>query len=126
MKRKNMTPLHARKSIGRLPWALALCLTLAMQGLGLSANAQERNTTITTFDAPGAGTGPFQGTAGYAINSAGEIAGQYIDPSDVYHGCACSQRCHHGVDAPGAGSGPGQGTARPQHQPGGGSRGFLP
>jgi hypothetical protein len=42
--------------------------------------------TYTSFDAPGAGTGPFQGTAGYAINPAGEIAGQYIDPSRVYHG----------------------------------------
>ena len=29
---------------------------------------------IITFDAPGAGTGPFQGTLGIAINQAGTIA----------------------------------------------------
>src|SRR4029077_14649702 len=85
MKTKNMTTLHSRKSIGRLPWALAVCLTLAMLGLGLSANANERNTCFTTFDAPGAGTGPFQGTLGIANNPAGAIAGYYIDASNLNH-----------------------------------------
>ena len=102
-----MTTLHSRKSIGRLPWALAVCLTLATLGLGLSASANERETCFITFDAPGA-----IGTAGYAINPGGEIGGQYVDPSFVYHGLV---RAPNGAitafDAPGAGSDPGQGTA---------------
>src|ERR1035438_10508868 len=32
---------------------------------------------ITTFDAPGAGTGTYQGTDAYGINAAGVIAGAY-------------------------------------------------
>ncbi len=35
--------------------------------------------TITTFDAPGAGTGPFQGTFPLGINQAGAIRDDYID-----------------------------------------------
>jgi hypothetical protein len=35
--------------------------------------------TITTFDAPGAGTGPGQGTLPFAINPAGMVLGYYID-----------------------------------------------
>ena len=49
-------------------------------GLGFSANANERNTCFIAFNAPGAGTGPFQGKAGYAINPLGDIVGQYIAP----------------------------------------------
>src|SRR5215467_2962396 len=86
MKTKNMTTPYLRKSIGRSPWALAICLTLVTLGLGLSVNAQERKTTFITFDAPGAGTGPFQGTLGIAINPAGAITGQYLDASSLYHG----------------------------------------
>ena len=41
---------------------------------------------FTTFDAPGAGTGPFQGTLPQAINPAGAIAGLYLDASSLYHG----------------------------------------
>ena len=42
--------------------------------------------TITTFDFPGAGTGPFQGTVPLCNNPAGAIIGYYIDSSDVNHG----------------------------------------
>src|SRR4030095_12713806 len=42
--------------------------------------------TITTFDAPGAGTGPGQGTSTFSINPEGAIAGRYADTSDVLHG----------------------------------------
>jgi hypothetical protein len=44
--------------------------------------------TFTTFDVPGAGTGPFQGTGFVedAINPAGAIAGTYIDASGTAHG----------------------------------------
>ena len=46
----------------------------------------DANGTITTFDPPGAGTGPGQGTASSLINPAGAIAGAYIDSSNVSHG----------------------------------------
>jgi hypothetical protein len=68
--------------------------------------------TITTFDVPGAGTGPFQGTEARGINPAGTIEGVYTDPSNVSHGFV---RAKDGTittfDAPGAGTGAGQGTA---------------
>lgn len=45
---------------------------------------------FTTFDAPGGGTGPYQGTgspgSSVPINLFGAIAGYYIDASDVVHG----------------------------------------
>ena len=82
MKTKNMTTLHSRKSIGRLPWALAVCLTLATLGLGLSASANERETRFITFDVPGAAQGT---TDAIAINPAGAIAGFYLDASNVNH-----------------------------------------
>src|SRR5437667_2603577 len=67
--------------------------------------------TITTFDAPGAGTGPGQGTLPFAINPAGTVLGYYIDAGDARHGFL---RTPNGAittfDAPGAGTGPGQGT----------------
>src|SRR5215469_6029952 len=81
MKTKNMTTLYLRKSIDRLPWALAVCLTLVALGLGFSANAQERNTTFITFDVPGAA----QGTFPNAINPAGAITGYYLDASSLNH-----------------------------------------
>ena len=67
--------------------------------------------TITTFDAPDAGTGPGQGTLPFAINPAGMVTGYYIDAGDARHGFL---RTPDGAittfDAPGAGTGPGQGT----------------
>ena len=66
---------------------------------------------ITTFDVPGAGTGPGQGTQGQGINPVGTIPGFYTDASFVNHGFV---RDKHGAittfDAPGAGTGMGQGT----------------
>src|SRR5438094_3856270 len=67
--------------------------------------------TMTTFDAPGAGTGPFQGTLTFGINQAGTIEGDYIDPSDVSHGLLrASDGTITTFDVPGAGTGAGQGT----------------
>src|SRR6266704_2486561 len=67
--------------------------------------------TITTFDAPGAGTGPGQGTVPENISTPGVVTGNYVDASDVNHGFV---RAKHGAittfDVPGAGTGPGQGT----------------
>jgi hypothetical protein len=47
--------------------------------------------TISTFDAPGTGTGPFQGTYPSAINNAGAIAGTVVDSSNVSHGFLLTQ-----------------------------------
>ena len=67
--------------------------------------------TITTFDAPGAGTGPGQGTQPFAINPAGLITGFYFDAGDAIHGFLRTPDGTIGtIDVPGAGTGPGQGT----------------
>jgi hypothetical protein len=70
--------------------------------------------TITTFDAPNAGTGPGQGTIVFSVdclNPAGAITATSLDASNVFHGVL---RAPDGTmtsfDAPGAGTGPGQGT----------------
>jgi len=45
-----------------------------------------RNGNLTSFDAPGAGTSPGQGTFAQDINAGNTIAGSYIDESGGYHG----------------------------------------
>jgi hypothetical protein len=67
--------------------------------------------TITTFDAPGAGTGPGQGTIAFAINPAGTISGRYADAGGAIHAIVrTSDGAIISFDAPGAGTGPFQGT----------------
>jgi hypothetical protein len=77
--------------------------------------------TITTFDAPGAGNSPDQGTVYgyinfqffYALNSAGTYTSGYVDANDVSHGFVRFANGNHiEFDAPGAGAVPGlfQGT----------------
>ena len=85
--------------------ALALCLALCTLGLGLSAKAQDRKATIITFDAPGAGTGTFQGTIPEDINPAGVITGVYSDANFVAHGfLRAPDGAFTTIDAPGAGT----------------------
>jgi hypothetical protein len=77
---------------------------------------------LTTFEAPGAGTGNNQGTGcpGCApgINSWGAIAGIYTDTNNVYHGYLRSpQGKFTTFDAPGAGSGANEGTGCPSDCP---------
>lgn len=74
--------------------------------------------TITTFDAPGAGTGPGQGTetGNYCgLNTAGAITGLFFDDNNAYHGFV---RAPDGAittfDVRGGGTGPGQGTWDPK------------
>ena len=66
---------------------------------------------MTTFDVPGGGAGPFQGTYPASINPMGEIAGNYTDANNVNHGFV---RAPWGelatFDVPGAGAGAYQGT----------------
>ena len=72
-----------------------------------------RHGTFITFEAPGADTtaDSFNGTLPFSINSAGAIAGEYLDASSVLHGFL---RARDGTfitfDVPGAGTGAGQGT----------------
>ena len=65
--------------------SIALCLVLCL-GLGLSANAGEKKTSITTFDAPGAGTAPGQGTFANGMNDTGAITGFIRDANAARHG----------------------------------------
>jgi len=66
---------------------------------------------IITFEAPGAGTGPGQGTIPYGIDSQGTIIGPYVDADNVNHGFI---RARDGTittfDVPGAGTSAYQGT----------------
>ena len=64
---------------------MALCLVLCTLGLGLSVNAGGTTTTITTFDAPGAGTAAGQGTIAFAINLSGAITGYIKDANSARH-----------------------------------------
>jgi hypothetical protein len=86
--------------------ALATPLWLAPQD-----NPDCKRAKIVTFDAPGAGTSPGQGTVAFGINPVGAITGFTRDASDVRHGFL---RARDGAftifDAPGAGTASGQGT----------------
>src|SRR5207237_1242562 len=69
-----------------------------------------RDGTFTTFDAPGSGTGPFQGTIAFGLNLAGVIAEYYADASNVNHGFLRSpDGSLTTFDVPGAGTGSGPG-----------------
>ena len=76
--------------------------------------------TITTFDVPGAGTGPGQGTYAQGINPRETIVINYIDANDVNHGAF---RAPDGAitmfDVPGAGTDPSQGTLPASNNPAG-------
>src|SRR6267143_580013 len=86
--------------------ALAVPVRLAAQN-----NQDKKDARFITFDAPGAGTGAFQGTLAQSVNAAGAIAGYYDDASNAFHGFL---RARDGTvttfDAPGAGTLFGQGT----------------
>ena len=74
-----MKPFYfAKRKLQLLPAAIIL-VALAIS-IPLSAQ------TITTFDAPGAGTGAFQGTYGLNINPSGTIIGFSRDANNVRHG----------------------------------------
>jgi hypothetical protein len=116
----------------RLP--MALCLVLCTLGLDFSVNAGGTKTTITTFDAPGAGTAARQGTTAFGINPTGTITGFIRDTNNARHGFV---RASDGTitvfDAPGAGTcsascgtiGNGQGTRAFAINPSGEITGFY-
>jgi hypothetical protein len=71
---------------------LASLLTVTCFGLLTTSDlrAQNLNSQIDTFEAPGAGTGVGQGTGcfgcTFAINQSGAIVGTYLDANNVFHG----------------------------------------
>ena len=70
---------------------------------------------ITTFDAPGAGTGAGQGTGGFGINPQGTVVGSFLDDGMVFHGYQCVSGCGSPstfteFNAPDAGTAANQGT----------------
>ena len=81
---------------------------------------------LVTFDAPGAGHKPGQGTSPASINLDGVIVGSYQDASSVNHGFL---RTPDGAftlfDAPNAGSSPNEGTFPSQINPEGVIAGFY-
>jgi hypothetical protein len=60
---------------------ISVGLLFALTGL---VAADKPHPIIITFDAPGAGTGPFQGTQPSAINPAGVICGVISDANRVF------------------------------------------
>ena len=67
--------------------------------------------TYSTFNVPGAGTGPGQGTLPESNNTPGTIAGNYLDGNGVDHGFLFDKQGKFSVfDVPGMGTGAGQGT----------------
>ena len=113
---------------------MALCLVLCTLGLGLSVNADGTKTIITTFDAPGAGTGAGQGTFANGMNNSGAITGFIRDANAARHAFL---RAPDGTftifDDPGAGTcsmscgtiGNGQGTRAYAINPSGQITGFY-
>jgi hypothetical protein len=116
----------------RLP--MALCLVLCMLGPGLSVSAGGTTTTITTFDAPGAGTAAGQGTFANGMNTSGTVVGFIRDANFARHAFL---RAPDGTftmfDDPNAGTctmscgtiGPGQGTRAYAINPSGEITGFY-
>ena len=92
-----------------------LCLLFAVgtpaQEQSRAGTYHDRWLTFTTFDAPGAGKGFYEGTVPLSINAAGDITGLYNVPGNVTHGFV---RSANGriveFGAPGEGSGNNQGT----------------
>ena len=114
-----MKTFYFRQTKLRLLPAATILVAVAMS---ITLSAQ----TITTFDAPGGGTGAFQGTYATNINPFGTIIGFSPDANNVRHGFVRSQDGTITIfDAPGAGTGPGQGTRAYSINPSGTGTGFF-
>ena len=108
----------AKRKLQLVPAAI----TLIALAISTSICAQ----TITTLDAPGAGTGPFQGTYALDINASGTIIGFSRDANNIRHGFSRSRDGTFTMfDAPGAGTAPGQGTRAYSVNPSGAITGYF-
>src|SRR6476646_11978362 len=93
----------AKRKLQLVPAAIIL--------LGLTISTKISAQTITTFDAPGAGTGAFQGTSALDIDPSGRTIGFFRDANNVRHGFSRSKNGTFTIfDAPGAGTAASQGT----------------
>src|SRR5215467_6866028 len=91
----------------RPPLSLVVATILVALAISTPLYAQ----TITTFDAPGAGTGTLQGTYALDIEPSGTTIGFVRDANDVRHGFIRSPDGRFTIfDAPGAGTAANQGT----------------
>lgn len=82
--------------------------------------------TVTTFDAPGGGTGAIQGTVSMSLNREREVTGFYLDGSSAFHGFVRSPRGKLTTfDVPGAGTGFFQGTYPASNNPAGEITGYY-
>jgi hypothetical protein len=95
------------RATARRKEALLLYLAACILGLGFSASSYAQ--TITTFEAPGAGSLSGQGTEAITINPVGATAGFYADSSNVAHAFLCVSGCassHNftALEAPDAGT----------------------
>lgn len=87
---------------------LAVCIAFSAAALGLGAGD---HATYITFDVPGAGSGPEQGTFARSINPAGAVTGSFVDADNLLHGFVrFSDNSIGTFDAPGGGNEWGQGT----------------
>ena len=94
--------------------------------IALAVSTQICAQSITTIDAPGAGTGPFQGTTTLDINASGTIIGFSRDANSIRHGFSRSRNGTFTMfDAPGAGTAPGQGTRAYSVNPSGAITGYF-
>lgn len=128
------TPTKNFKSFCRPGPAIAVLLILCALGFAPSVDAGGKTVTITTFDAPGAGTASGQGTFANGMNDSGNIVGFIRDPNGARHAFL---RDHNGAitmfDDPNAGTcasscgsiGNGQGTRAYAINPGGEIVGFF-
>ena len=86
---------------------LFVCLLLVLATPALP----QGTSSFTTFEVPAAGTGALQGTTVIGIDTAGDVAGTYIDANTVHHGYI---RAANGTittfDVPGSVSTKGYGT----------------
>ena len=114
-----MKPFYFAKRKLQLVPAATILVALA---ISTPTSAQ----TITTFDAPGAGTGAFQGTYATNIDPSGTIIGFSRDANNVRHGFIRSTDGSFTIfDAPGAGTGTCQGTRAYAINPSGTITGFF-
>ncbi len=90
-------------------------VSVVLLACGLASAQSITTQNITTFSAPGAGTGAGQGTGGFGINPQGTVVGSFLDDGNVFHGYQCVSGCgspstFSEFNAPGAGTAANQGT----------------
>jgi hypothetical protein len=103
-----------------------LLVSAATLLVALAISTKLSGQTITTFDAPGAGTGTLQGTYALNIDPSGTIIGFSRDANNARHGFIRSTDGGFTIfDAPGAGTGNFQGTRAYGTTPSGTITGFF-